>query len=171
MKRSLPLIALVLSLVAPLAAQAQTAAPDCSAVTAPALPPGWSNFLQPEDVATAAKAADQPEIQLGHAYSATLVPAAQAEYVVAPKMVTPDSFGGLLMLTIDKAGVYSVGISDKIWVDIIRDGQALRPVAHQEGAPCSAIRKTVDFQLDPGHYTLQLSNAPDGMATVEVIAK
>ena len=170
MKRSALLIAAVV-LAAPFGAQAQTAAPDCSAVTVPALPDAWSAFAQPSPLTAAAKAADQPEIKIGQAYAMTLVPAAQAEYTVAPKMVAPGSFGGLLMLTVDKAGVYSIAISDKVWVDVIRDGQALRSVAHEEGAPCEAIHKTVDFQLDPGHYTIQLSNAPAATATVEIIAK
>lgn len=171
MKRSACLIAAVMVLAAPFAVQAQTAVPDCSAVTAPALPDAWSAFAQASPLTAAAKAADQPEIKIAQAYALTLVPAAQAEYAVAPKMVAPGSFGGLLMLTVDKAGDYSVAISDKIWVDVIRDGQALRPAAHQDSAPCGAIHKTVDFQLVPGHYTIQLSNAPAASATVEVIAK
>lgn len=171
MKRSASLIVTAFVLAAPFAAHAQTAAPDCAAVTVPALPEAWAAFAQASPLTAAAKAADQPEIKINQAYALTLVPATQAEYTVAPEMVAPGSFGGLLMLTVDKAGVYSVGISDKIWVDVIRDGQALRSVAHQEGAPCGAIHKTVDFQLDPGHYTIQLSNAPAATATVEIIAK
>ena len=171
MKRSASLIAVAFVLAAPFVAHAQTAAPDCSTVTAPALPDAWSAFPQPSPLTAAAKAADQPEVKVGQAYALTLAPAAQAEYSVAPKMVTPGSFGGLLMLTVDTAGVYSVGISDKVWVDVIRDGQTLRSVAHQEGPACGAIHKMVDFQLDPGHYTIQLSNAPAATATVEIITK
>ena len=168
MKRSAYFIAAALMLAAPFAAHAQT---DCSAVTAPALPDAWSAFARPSPLTAAAKAADQPEIKFGQAYALTLVPAAQADYVVAPKMVTPGTFGGLVMLTVDKAGVYSVAIGDKVWVDIIRDGQTVWPAAHQDGAPCGAIHKTLDFQLDPGHYTIQLSNAPAATVTVEIIAK
>lgn len=170
MKRSVPLFVMAVMLATPLAAGAQTAAPDCASVTAPALPQAWSAFAAPEALTAAAKAADQPEIQLGHAYGLTLTPAAQTEYSVAPKMITPGTFGGLVMLTVDKAGVYSVAISGKVWVDVIRDGQAMKSVSHQDGEPCAAIHKTVNFQLDPGHYTLQLSNAPSKDATVEVLS-
>ena len=163
-------LASALLVAAPIAALAQAPA-YCSSATAPALPDGFSAFAQPDAIAAAAKAADQPEIQIGHAYVVTFSPVAQTAYSVAPRMVTPGSFGGLVMVTIDKAGVYSVAISDKIWVDVIRDGEALHPVAHQDGAPCSAIHKTVDFQLDPGQYTVQLSNAPAATATVEIVAR
>ena len=156
--------------VTPMTALAQTA-PDCTATAAPALPDGFAGFGSPQVLSAAAKAADQPEVQIGQAYTLTLSPATDTAYSVAPRMVTPGSFGGLLMLTVSKSGVYNIAISDRIWVDVIRDGQALHPVAHQEGAPCSAIHKTVDFQLEPGQYTIQLSNAPAATATVEIVAK
>ncbi len=154
-------------------AQTQAASPPatCSTAMNTALPAAWSAWTQAESLTAAPNAATQPEMALGHAYTVTLSPIASVQYPLALKKVTPGSFGGLFMLTIDKAGTYSVALDNGGWLDMVRDGQSLRSSAHGHGPDCSTIHKIVEFDLTPGHYTLQLSNADKDTATLEVVAK
>jgi hypothetical protein len=146
--------------------------PTCSTAMNTALPPLWQSWTTTVPVTAAAKAADQPEIAIGRAYAATLQPNAQVVYSV-PLGKTPaeGSFGGLFMLTVDKAGVYSIGLDQGAWIDLVKDEHGLNSVAHGHGPDCSTIHKYVDFQLIPGHYTIQISAADKPALTLEVVAK
>ncbi|HTU11102.1 MAG TPA: homogentisate 1,2-dioxygenase [Allosphingosinicella sp.] len=62
-----------------------------------------------------------------------------------------------LGLEIEQAGTYGVAIDQGAWIDVTRDGTALRSTAHGHGPACSTIRKIVDFALEPGRYTITLS--------------
>lgn len=167
---TLGLILTVLIAITPAAGHAQTQ-PSCSTAINTALPAIWADWTQPESIAAATAPATQPELMLGHAYSVRLSPNATMQYVAPLKSAKEGTFGGLFMLTIDKDGVYSVAVDQKAWVDVVRDGTVLKSVAHAEGQACSTIAKTVDFKLEPGHYTLQLSNAPHDASVVEVVGK
>ena len=172
-----PTLSLLLTLViaiTPAAAHAQTsgAAPaTCSTAMDTALPAAWSAWTQPEAVTAAPTPATQPELSLGHAYKVQYAPIATVQYPVALKKVVPNSFGGLFMLTIDKTGIYTVALDGDGWIGMVKDGQELRSASHAHGPDCSTIHKLVDFQLDPGHYTLQISNTAKDSGVVEVVAK
>lgn len=62
-----------------------------------------------------------------------------------------------LTLEIAEAGTYGVALDQGAWIDVGRDGEALRSTAHGHGPACSTIRKIVDFALQPGRYTITLS--------------
>jgi len=140
-------------------------AQDCA--MRPPLPAEWSAFTQPAPLT----ATGQPQLTPGLAYAVQLSPTDQAGYAVAPHVLTPGTFGGVMTLNVAIGGVYRVAVGSKAWVDVITDGHTLHPAAHAEGAPCSAIRKTVDFTLSSGSYLVQISNALAATMTVEVIAK
>lgn len=173
------ILALILPLaLLPTAALAQDNPPPPTCSTAQntgmntALPPLWQAWTTTVPVTAATKAADQPEIALGKAYAATLQPTAQVQYSIplgkAPK---DNSFGGLFMLTVDKAGIYSIALDQAAWIDVVKDEQTVKSGAHGHGPDCSTIRKYVEFQLIPGHYTIQISAADKQALTVEVVAK
>ncbi len=163
------LLALTLAFI-PVLAHAETA-PTCSTALDTALPAAWSAWTAPETLAAAATPATQPEMTIGRAYRVTLAPTANVAYAVPLKAAKDGTFGGLFMLTIDKAGTYTVGVDQAAWVDMVRDGQALKSASFGHGPECSTLHKMVDFALLPGHYTLQLSNAARGVSVVEVVAK
>ena len=71
----------------------------------------------------------------------------------------PGTFGGVYHVTVATAGTYRVVLQNGAWIDLVRDGKSLTSVGHMEGAPCSGIRKIVDFALQPGTYAVQLSSA------------
>lgn len=145
--------------------------PTCSAGLNTALPEAWKSWESPEAVPAAATPATQSEILIGQAYAAPLKPTASVSYAVQPRKTNAGTSGGLFMLTIDKAGVYTIGLDLPGWIDVVRDGKVVKSSGHGHGPDCSTIRKMVDFRLDPGHYTVQISNAPKDMAILAVVAK
>jgi hypothetical protein len=44
-----------------------------------------------------------------------------------------------------------------LWIDRIRDGTSVPSSAHGHRAPCTSIRKTVEFPLSRGDYLVQHS--------------
>jgi len=81
------------------------------------------------------------------------------------------TFGGIYHVTIATAGTYRVALQNGAWVDLVRDGKSLTSVAHMEGAPCSGIRKIVDFALQPGTYIVQLSGAKTAQTRILIATK
>jgi hypothetical protein len=171
--KTFALILPLLLLPAVAAAQGTTPPPaTCSTAMNTALPPLWQGWTATVPVTAATRAADQPEVAIGKAYAATLQPNAQMSYAVPlGKPAKDGSFGGLFMLTIDKAGVYSIGLDQAAWIDVVKDEHSLTSVAHGHGPDCSTIHKYVDFQLMPGHYTIQISAADKSALTMEVVAR
>ena len=116
----------------------------------------------PVTAAVAAGAA--PMLAIGPRRRVALAPVATVRFAVAPGHApAAGTRGGLLALTVDKAGRYRVGLSGGAWIDVVRAGGAVRSVAHGHGDPCDPLRKLVDFDLSPGRYLIQLagSTAPD----------
>ena len=81
------------------------------------------------------------------------------------------TFGGVYHVTVATAGTYRVALQNGAWIDLVRDGKSLTSVAHMEGAPCSGIRKIGDFDLQPGTYVVQLSNAKTAQIRILIATK
>lgn len=130
-----------------------------------ALPRPMTDASSPAVTASASSAATLP---LGAAVKATLLPAAAVSLTVpVAKPAAAGSNAGVFSFTVPTAGRYRVSLGTGAWIDVIADGKAVASVAHGHGAPCSGVRKMVDFDLTPGSYRLQLvgSAAP----TVDVL--
>jgi hypothetical protein len=82
-------------------------------------------------------------------------------YGTAPER-KPDvhKFGGMIPIDAKKAGRLIVALDAGAWIDLVRDGAAVKSVAHGHGPACSGIRKMVEFDVTPGRYQLQIVNAP-----------
>jgi hypothetical protein len=78
------------------------------------------------------------------------------------------SYGGLVRIDVPAAGTYRVALSSAAWVDLVRGGNAVTSVKHGHGPDCSGIRKMVDYPLQPGRYTLQISANGEQAITVLV---
>ena len=162
---------LLLSLTLLALAPAAYADDTCSSPDS-GLPAAWASWTTPAALTAAAKPETAPALTVGQAYTTQLQPAAQTQYIHAPsKGVMDGSYGGLMSLTVDKAGNYAVALDNKGWVDIIRDGQPVWPVSHQEGLPCTTLHKMVVFALTPGLYSVQIANAPDATVKLEIVAQ
>lgn len=132
-------------------------APACPAVPAPlpALYAGWATMAP---LVAGSDAAGAPMLAIGGAARLALADAAAVRFAVAPGHVpAPGSRGGMVALTIAAAGRYRVAIGAGAWIDVVGNGTALRSAAHSQGPACTAVKKLVDFDLQPGRYLLQLS--------------
>lgn len=69
------------------------------------------------------------------------------------------TYGGYFPLDIVKAGRYRIALSAGAWIDLVQKGDRLKPVDHSHGPACSGITKIVAFDLQPGRYWIQLSEA------------
>ena len=76
---------------------------------------------------------------------------------VQPGQAVTFAPSGPLILVITEAGSYGVAIDQPAWVDVARDGGTLHSNGNSHGPACSSVRKIVDFQLQPGRYTINLS--------------
>jgi hypothetical protein len=98
-------------------------------------------------------------IHPGAPFTIALRPIAQVDTRVPPRQAARGATkGAVLGLRVRRAGTYGVAINDGAWIELIRDGRPVRSAAHHHGpATCSTVRKVVDFRLEPGRYTIQLS--------------
>lgn len=82
-------------------------------------------------------------------------------YGIAPER-KPDvyKFGGMIPIEVKTAGRLIVALDAGAWIDLVRDGAAVKSVAHGHGPACSGIRKMVEFDVTQGRYQLQIVNAP-----------
>jgi hypothetical protein len=105
---------------------------------------------------------------LGSAATLALKPATQVEFKPALARPAKDgSFGGFFPLDIAKAGRYRIALSVGAWIDLVQKGDRLKSADHAHGPDCSGIAKIVAFDLEPGRYWLQLSEAKG--ATINVM--
>lgn len=76
------------------------------------------------------------------------------------------SYGGLFKIDIKEDGIYRVALGNASWIDLVKDGKAAKSIAHAQGPENSGIRKMVDYPLEVGTYTLQLSAGADSTSAV-----
>src|SRR5690606_5523868 len=112
--RSILLLSLVL-LPGCASASPQPAAQACATVAEPWKAPRSANSAS--DGAEAARAG----FAVGEAVRFSLHPDGEVAYLTLPQGAgEAASFGGLVSFTVERAGVYSVGLSEPIWVDVVQ---------------------------------------------------
>ena len=112
--------------------------------------PGFENWGHP----TGAALAVGGEAQL------TLKPATGVDFKPALARPAKDgTFGGYFPVDVAKAGRYRIALSQGAWIDLVQKGDRLKSADHAHGAACSGIAKIVAFDLQPGRYWVQLSEA------------
>jgi hypothetical protein len=83
--------------------------------------------------------------------------------------VLPAANGGATAsIPIARGGRYRIALDQPGWIDVMRGEQVIESVAHGHGPRCSSIRKIVDFNLQPGTYTLRLSKLQKGQARLMI---
>ncbi|MDB5711939.1 MAG: hypothetical protein JWL96_4009 [Sphingomonas bacterium] len=146
--------------------QAPAAAPVCPVTPGP-LSAEWAGWTTTAPLTAAGRPADLATAALtpGHRADVALLPASGVTFATPLARPAPaGSTGGMLALTVTSAGKYRLSFGGAIWADVIGpDGKTIAPVGHGHGPDCSAIRKYVDFALQPGRYVVQLS---EGKVTV-----
>ncbi len=71
----------------------------------------------------------------------------------------PREYAGLAALDVAKAGKLEVTLSDRAYVDLIRDGRTLNSTAHGHKG-CGGMAKSVGFDVIPGRYLVQIVDSP-----------
>jgi len=113
-------------------------------------------------------AAEVP-IDPGSAATVRLSPQGDLAFPVAPPLPhAPANHGAILSTDIDEPGRYHVAISAPGWIDMVRAGKALEPIADRPGASGSGVAKVLDYDLEAGHYVLELSGMAAGEVSVSI---
>jgi hypothetical protein len=98
-----------------------------------------------------------------------LLPTPKVQYVARPINEGGSvSYGGMFQITLKERGLYRVVLANASWIEMIKDGKSAHSVAHAQGSENSGIRKMVDYNLDEGTYTLQLSAGADTKSAILV---
>lgn len=89
--------------------------------------------------------------------------------VASDRKPGPNTSAGLAGLDVQKAGKLDVILSNRTYVDLVRDGKILKSTGHASLAKCPGFKKLVSFDVQPGRYVVQLNDAPERtvrMATI-----
>lgn len=167
MSRAL-IFAITLAL-APAAFAQQPATPACATKDA-GLPANLAAWTQKTEIQSGAKPTALATLAPGKAYTSKLQPAAGFVFAAVPeKPGAASTTNGLFALKVERAGTYGVALGAPGWIDVVKDGKALKSVTHGHGPECSTIRKIVNFALQPGDYIVQVAGHPEPAASLMVL--
>lgn len=71
------------------------------------------------------------------------------------------SYGGIFQIEITEKGIYRIALGNASWVDVIKDADLAKSIAHKGGPENTGIHKMLDYSLEAGVYILQLSAGGD----------
>jgi hypothetical protein len=103
--------------------------------------------------------------------SVALVPFAEVKLPMPPERApkSPTSFAGFVEVAAPaKAGPYKITLSSEGWIDVMQDGQAVKPTAFSGALGCDGIRKSVKFDLAARPLTVELSDIPSNAIGIVV---
>lgn len=127
------------------------------------LPDGWAK----PTIARAAVKGDALRYALKPGQTVNLGLARTVTFAAKPgRAPKPNSYAGIAALDIAKAGTVAVSLSNRAYVDLIRDGKTIASTSHREG--CGGVRKTVNFAVTPGRYLIQLADAPEARVRMSI---
>ena len=158
-----PVLVPIVLLCASAGAPAQEQPQACASVAEP-----WQAARAVASALDAAGAAEAG-FAAGEAVRLALHPDGEVANLTLPKGEgEAASFGGMASFTVEQAGTYRVGLSEPVWVDVVRDGRPAETVRFGPGPACSGIRKAVSFALQPGPHVLEISGGTGAEAGVLV---
>lgn len=85
----------------------------------------------------------------------------------APKEGTFAGFASFK--NVPKAGLYTVSLSSGGWLDVVQDGQFLKPKAFSGATDCDGIRKTVKFELSAAPFVVQVSGVREDSISIAIL--
>ena len=120
-------------------------------------------------------AARAPEMRFalktGIATDLTLLPANKVKLAISSDRVKPGTSSGLAAIDVERAGKLDVALSTATYVDLIRDGKALKSVSFGNPRNCDGVHKSVTFDVKPGRYVVQLTNAPEAKVRLATVLR
>ena len=115
-------------------------------------------FAQPAvALASGLSAADAPALKPERLYRFSLHPQPQVHFAAPPgrQKFAEGAHGGMVKLTVGRAGVYRVSLDQPAWVDVLNGATPLASQDFQARSGCHAPHKIVEFAL-PEHAALLL---------------
>ena len=110
------------------------------------------------------------QLSLGNEVTLALKPAADVDFKPAlARPSKPGAFGGFFPIDVPIAGHYRIALSAGAWADLVSKGDRLKLAGHGHAPACSGIAKIVEYDLQPGRYWLQLSDAKSPNIGVMVV--
>ena len=85
----------------------------------------------------------------------------------APKADTFAGFG--TVKNIPANGVYSISLSAAAWIDVLQNGNVLKPKAFSGVTGCDGIRKIVKFDLVAGPVIIQISGVAESAIKMAIV--
>ncbi|CAN5253990.1 hypothetical protein BH09PSE3_BH09PSE3_11820 [soil metagenome] len=99
-------------------------------------------------------------LSVGPANRLTLLPSADVTPVVASAHKSkPNTLAGIAAIDVPRAGKLEIALSTPTYVDLVRDEKIIPSISHRRADPCTGIHKIVAFDVAPGRYVIQLSDA------------
>jgi hypothetical protein len=141
-------------------------------------PSGCDKFKWPVDKERAAlmsqdrlKAASGNELEIPAKAILELKNPADAKLPRAPERKPKDgTFAGFVKFKgPPKAGAYTISLSSGAWLDVIQDGDMLKPMDFSGATDCEGIRKVVKFDLSGGPFAVQISGATENSISFAVL--
>lgn len=141
-------------------------------------PSGCDKFKWPIDKERAAltsqdrlKAASGNELAIPAKAVLELKTPTEAKLPRTPERKPKDgTFAGFLRFRAPpKAGAYTISLSSGGWVDVVQDGEQLKPMEFSGATNCEGIRKTVKFDLAAGPFVVQVSGAEQNSISLAVL--
>jgi hypothetical protein len=105
------------------------------------------------------------------AVTLALVAPADAKLPSPPERAPKDgTFAGFMTFkTSVRPGVYTISLSAGAWVDVVQDGQFLKPKAVSGATDCEGIRKTMKYELSAQPFVVQVSGARDNSVSIAIL--
>lgn len=151
-----PIVGVLAALGLGLSASAQAAScPD---------PAAWA---KPEHHRAARSAEVQFALKPGAITGIGLLP--QDQVMFAAGAVTRTGYAGIAAIDVAEAGTLRLLVSNRTFVDLVRDGRALELAGAPGHADCPGARKTLSFAVTPGRYLVQLSGSAEKDVTIAIL--
>jgi hypothetical protein len=105
------------------------------------------------------------------AVTLALVAPADAKLPSPPERAPKDgTFAGFASVkTAPKAGLYTISLSAGAWVDVVQDGQFVKPKAFSGATDCAGIRKTMKYELSNKPFVLQISGSKEDAISIAIL--
>lgn len=141
-------------------------------------PSGCDKFKWPIDKERAAltaqdraKSASGAELAVPVAVTVDLKTPAEAKLPSPPERKPKDgTFAGFARFQkAPKAGTYTISLSAGAWVDVVQDGETLKPMEFSGATDCAGIRKTMKYDLAAGPFVIQISGATENTINMAVL--
>lgn len=166
-------VALLAALLTQAPAHAQEKADSCKTMSDANLPAAFAAWGRPATAVTAgATAVSAARIETGVAIDATLLPSIEPALAPEQARKPANAHAGLFRVKIPTAGDWRVALGNGAWIDLIGpDGKAVKSSAHGHMAPCTSLKKAVEFPLAAGDYLIQITGNPGASLKLMVSAK